>query len=112
MSRSGEGPESADAYESHFALTTAKSPGRSAPGLFSFRRCLRSAAVAHQREHELEHVDEVEVQRERAVHRHLGRDLTVAATVEIHLLQLLRVVGGEAREDADAEERDRPLQAR
>src|SRR3954452_24504911 len=56
-------------------------------------RPISSAGTKHGQE-ELEHVDEVEVQGQRAEDRGLGRDLAVrgAQLVDVHLLQLLRVV--------------------
>ena len=67
-----------------------------------------SVALAEQPEQRQEEVDEVEVELERAddrhlVQQHLARlDAAVAADVAVERAQLLRVVGGEAREDDHA----------
>src|SRR3990170_2757045 len=69
------------------------------------------AAFAEELQHEDEEVDEVEIEPEGAHHRLLGANLLGIAG-KIHLLDVLRVIGGEAGEDQHADDRDRPVQGR
>src|SRR5690606_17414035 len=70
----------------------------------------RSLPLAKEAEQELEHVDEVQVQAQRAEDDRLAGELA-PAQVEVLLLQALRVIGGQAGEDQHAEEADGPEQA-
>src|SRR3546814_21091743 len=56
----------------------------------------RLAAVAHEAQQEEEEVDEVEIERQRAHHHRLADHLR-SLDVEVHALDLLRVVHGQAR---------------
>src|ERR1700751_5718101 len=68
-----------------------------------------SAAVAEQAQQHEEQVDEVEVETQRAHHRLAAGDATVVVDV-VHLLDALRVVGGQADEDQHADHRDEPVE--
>ena len=89
-------------------LPKTKAPRRS-PGRFanSALQCL--APVAEQAQQHQEQVDEVEVERQRAHDSLAPRDRAVIVGA-VHLLDLLRVVGGEAREHDHADHRDDPVE--
>src|SRR3546814_17190822 len=75
--------------------------------LFRSRPCpVRLFAAAHKVEQEGEHVDEVELERQRA-HAHRLADKVGPADIEIHALDLLRVLGGEDCEQQYADAADR-----
>src|SRR3954453_7673620 len=69
----------------------------------------RSAAIPEQAEQE--QVDEVQVQLKRAEHRLAAGERAVFHRI-IHLLDPLRVPGGHAGEDQDAEHRDHEVKHR
>src|SRR5262245_17525657 len=70
-----------------------------------------SATVAEELQQEGEQVDEVEVELERA-HDGLAAGDHVVVAREIHLLDALRVPGGEAGKDKHADRRDREAESR
>src|SRR3546814_5325467 len=75
-----------------------KEPGESLRRAPVCRPCpVRLFAAAHKVEQEGEHVDEVEIERQRA-HDHRLADKVGPADMEIHALDLLRVIGVEAGE--------------
>ena len=61
------------------------------------------APVASQTQQHHEQVDEIEVERQRAHHGLAARGNSVVARV-VHPLDPLGIIGGEAREDADADD--------
>src|SRR5581483_6614358 len=67
------------------------------------------AAVAKQAQQHEEQVDKVEVEPERAHHRLAAGNGAVVHRA-IHLLDALRVVGGQADEDDHADHRDDPIE--
>src|SRR5579883_2144301 len=79
-------------------------PGSSLPGgsRRDRRGCASVAALAEELEQHQEQIDEIEVEAERPHDRLLAGDLPVIIG-DIHLLDLLRVEGGEADEDHDAD---------
>src|SRR5690349_18076432 len=68
------------------------------PGRCAQSKRLDSASVAQESQHEQEEVDEVQVERERAHHRLAADDRAILHRV-IHLLDTLRVPGGQARKN-------------
>src|SRR6185369_15228420 len=87
---------------------------KGAPGTFKIVRqnrpdAWKSAAVAEQTQEEQEHVDEVEIQRQRAENDRLARKIATLDLV-IHQLQLLRIPRGETSEDQHAKDADREVQ--
>ena len=68
------------------------------------------APPSHQTQQHHEKVDEVEVERKRAHHGLAARQSGVIAAV-VHPLDPLGIVGREARKDADADDRNHPVQA-
>src|SRR5579871_3969690 len=93
------------------ARSNQKAPAK-ARGLFFFcerRASLVAAAEELQQHHE--EVDEVEIKRKRAHHRFAAGDHFVIS-LEIHLLDALRIPGGETREHQDAHDRNHELQSR
>src|SRR5437899_6777508 len=66
------------------------------------------AALAEQLEQDHEEVDEIKVKRQRAEHSLLPRDFA-GVGFKIHLLDALCVVGSEAYEHDDADDRDSEL---
>src|SRR5262245_17718905 len=70
---------------------------------------LRSAPVAEQPQQHHEQVDEVEIERQRTHHGLAASDRSVVHGI-IHLLDLLRIPGGEAGEHEDADHRDDPVE--
>src|SRR4029077_10196664 len=69
-----------------------------------------STAVAEQPQQHHEHVDEVEVERQRAHHCLAAGDGAVVLDI-IHFLDLLGVPGGQAGEDQDTNHRQCPVEA-
>src|SRR5262245_23501567 len=80
-------------------------PGRSLRSL-----CWRLTAVAEEAQQEQEQVDEVEIERESAHHGLTAGDGAVIVHV-VHLLDLLRVPGGQAREDQHTDRGDREVKS-
>src|SRR3546814_9416962 len=80
-------------------LAKAESPANRFAGLLRIPSFSAAsvAGAAHQAEEEHEHVDEVEIEVQRPHHDRFAHKVG-AADVEIHALDLLRVIGGEARE--------------
>src|SRR6185295_13028815 len=68
------------------------------------------ASSSHQTQQHHEKVDEVEVERKRAHHGLAARRSSVIAAV-VHALDPLGIVGREASKDADADDRNHPVQA-
>src|ERR1043166_3473526 len=90
------------------ATKTAGHKARSFPRSFCLLRSVAARAEQLQQHHE--QVDEVEIQPERAHDGRLGCGLAAGIDViDIHLLDLLRVPGGQPDKHDDADHRDREL---
>src|SRR5262249_58015523 len=87
---------------------TKKAPGGE-PGARSRAFACCSAPVAEQAEQHQEQVDEVEVEGQRAHHGLAAGDGAVIHRA-VHLLDLLRVPGGEPGEHDDADDRADPVE--
>src|SRR5215813_10210741 len=83
--------------------TPGPKPGRSLQSV-----CWRLAAVAEEAQQEQEQVDEVEIERKSAHHGLAAGDGAVIVHA-VHLLDLLRVPGGQARKDQRANRGDREI---
>src|SRR5580700_9328177 len=68
-----------------------------------------SAAITEQLEQHREHVDEIQIERQRAHDGLAARDGAVVVHI-VHFLDPLRVPGGEPGEHEDAHDRDHELQ--
>ena len=66
--------------------------------------------LSEKRQQELEHVDEIEIERQRAHHRGLARKLTITRNIIIFILQTLRVPSGEPCENQQAQNVQAKLQ--
>src|SRR5690606_23905087 len=76
-----------------------------------FNPCsIRLFAVAHKLQQEHEHVDEVEIETQRAHHNLTAVGFRTIAFV-IHFLDRLRVIGGQTSKNQDANDRDCKLQS-
>ena len=85
-------------------------PRRVGGGSKTLSPTLLSRCAGRRGKQRLEHVDEVQIERQRAEDALLLRDL-VAVALEIHVLDVLRVPGGEAGEDQNGQDRQGELQA-
>src|SRR4029079_11504428 len=79
------------------------------PGAFQQTLLPRSATVAEEPKQHEEEVDEVQIEPQRAHHRLAAGDGAVVHRA-VHLLDVLRVVGGEPDKDEHADDRDDPAE--